>query len=99
MFISACNNLANELSEVVNSGRLEPGDRVKYLNAVKMTCYLLCSFMEQFEAEQIQPGAFEINMGKVNESIRNISSHCVLSDRSFMVHPLGYYDLHYKRHP
>ncbi|XP_041377786.1 condensin complex subunit 1-like [Gigantopelta aegis] len=64
ILIKACNSLANRLSEVVEGGNLDQCNRVKYLNAVKMTCYLLCSFMEQFEAEQLKPGAFEINMGK-----------------------------------
>ena len=50
-------SLTNSLAPLLDEGTVQSNDRAKYLNAVKMTSYLLCQFVDVFESEVTRPAA------------------------------------------
>ena len=47
----------NLLVETLESGMIEPSTRIRHLNAVKMTSYLICQFVDTYESEITKPSA------------------------------------------
>ncbi|XP_052287084.1 condensin complex subunit 1-like isoform X2 [Dreissena polymorpha] len=60
-------SLSTKLPGVLE-GELDTHSRRQYVNMVKMTCYLLCQYMELFESDETKPNTAVMNKGRKKKS-------------------------------
>ena len=51
--------LSNDLAKVLEE-EIDPPTRKHNLNLVKMTCYLLCQYMEMLESDETKPSTNQV---------------------------------------
>lgn len=66
LLFTVSNALVNHLASVIEDNQQIAEHRLENLNAVKMTCYLLCQYMEMLEVEDTKPSATQVINAKVS---------------------------------
>ena len=64
-FVSVGIALSNDLAKILEE-EIDPPTRKHNLNLVKMTCYLLCQYMEMLESDETKPSTSQV-ITKVNK--------------------------------
>ncbi|XP_055958438.1 condensin complex subunit 1 isoform X2 [Patella vulgata] len=63
LLIRVGQSVTNQVSNALEDPDLTHDDRLQNLNALKMTCYMICQFIDMFEAEDTKP-VIQLNVGK-----------------------------------
>ncbi|BFZ23473.1 hypothetical protein BsWGS_26512 [Bradybaena similaris] len=62
--LRGCQTVCRSLESTLDDSDLAKDERVASLNALKMSCYLLCQFLEQFDGEAHRPAAVVTGKGR-----------------------------------